>query len=203
MLPAKEDVIKSLEAKLAEMKSNNLFPDSITFAGNGEPCLHPDFSKIISSTINLRNQYCHDTIISVLSNSTMIFDDEVFKALKKVDRNILKIDSVTDKSLRVINQIPEDFKMSQLINKMIEFNGDLIIQTMFIRGVYKGEKFDNTTESELKKLIQAYKKINPKEIMIYSVSRNTPVEEIEIINADELNKIANLIKAYNLNVNVF
>ena len=93
-LPAREQVREALEARLLDMQQNGPKPDVLTFAGNGEPTAHPEFAGIIDDTLALRDKYFPQAKVSVLSNSTFIHKAEVFKALNKIDNNILKLDTV-------------------------------------------------------------------------------------------------------------
>ena len=138
-LPKREEIYKALEKKLSEMKAKNKPPDVITFAGNGEPTLHPDFPAIVDDCIDLRNKYFPDTRIAVLSNSTTITIPSVREALLKVDQNILKLDSGFDLTVRIHNQPRVNVKVTELIANLKQFNGQLIIQTLFLRGSYNGK----------------------------------------------------------------
>jgi wyosine [tRNA(Phe)-imidazoG37] synthetase (radical SAM superfamily) len=204
-IPSRKQVIELLEAKLTEMKAENKPLDVITFAGNGEPTLHVDFDKIIDDTIVLRNKYFPKTKISVLSNSTRIDRPKIFNALLKVDNNILKFDSAIDHTFQLINQPvgkSENLTVAQLIELFKKFGGKLIIQTMFIRGEFKNEKFDNTTDEEISAWLDALTQINPKQVMIYTIDRATPIENIERIPLDELNAIAEKARKKGFNVSV-
>ena len=138
--PTREDVRNALEDKLIELKQTNITPNVFTFAGNGEPTVHPDFKNIIDDTILLRNEYFPEAKISVLSNSTQINKQSVFDALKKVDNNILKLDSAISDTVKLIDAPNQpNFDINNIVEKMSEFNGDLIVQTMFLRGNHKGK----------------------------------------------------------------
>ena len=146
-LPKRDEIYRALERKLSEMKSKKSAPDVITFAGNGEPTLHPDFPAIVDDTIELRNRYFPEARIAVLSNSTTITIPSVKEALLKVDQNILKLDSGFDLTVRVHNQPRVNVKVAELIGNLRKFNGQLIIQTLFLRGTHNGKSIDNTTPS--------------------------------------------------------
>src|SRR3712207_3914520 len=102
-LPTREEVREALEAKLKEMQTDGTAPDVLTFAGNGEPKLHPHFPEIIEDTIALRNRYFPEAKVSVLSNATFIDRPAVFEALNKVDNNILKLDTVDEEYIRLLD----------------------------------------------------------------------------------------------------
>jgi wyosine [tRNA(Phe)-imidazoG37] synthetase (radical SAM superfamily) len=200
VLPARELVYSSLEAQLTKMSGEKELPDVITFAGNGEPTLHPDFSAIIDDTILLRNKLAPGARIAVLSNSTMLHKPSVVEALKKVDDNILKLDSGIPETIRILNAPVGYFDFSKMTQQLIAFNGNLIIQTLFLKGEH-GVKFDNTTEEELEAWMELIRLINPKTLMIYSIARDTPLSTLEKIGVMELNKIASRVRE-KLNINV-
>lgn len=202
-LPNRSEVYECLEIKLLEMVKKNELPDVITFAGNGEPTLHPEFEEIIDDTILLRNKYCPEARVSVLSNSTRIHKEKIFKALLKVDNNILKFDTASDRILNQLDRpVSKQFNVAWQIEQLKKFEGNLIIQTMFLRGKNKGEIIDNTTDEEITAWLEAVKAINPKQVMIYTIDRETPVKELEKISLEELNKIAARIEEAGFDVSV-
>ena len=200
-LPTKEFVKESLKQKLETMKVNGEELDVITFSGNGEPTLHPDFPEIIDDTIELRDRFFPKARVSVLTNSTRIFSCEIATALKKVDNNILKLDSAIEETMRVIDRpVSKEFTVGKLIEGLKQFQGSGIIQTMVLRGERNGRKIDNTTEEEIEALIEAYKEIGPREVMLYSIDRTTPEENLTKVEKDELNVIAARIREAGINV---
>lgn len=204
-IPTREIVADMLEKKLKSMKEANEPLDVITFSGNGEPTLHAKFSEIIDDTIALRDKYYPTAKISVLSNSTRTNRPKVFKALLKVDNNILKFDSAIDRTYHLIDQ-PVGSDKNRTVRNVIEdlkkFNGDLIVQTMFIRGENNGEKFDNTTDEEVSAWLNALDEIKPKQVMVYSLDRETPVKTLQKVSVDELNTIADKARKRGYTVSV-
>ncbi len=195
-LPSREEVFNALDRKLSEMKAENQKPDVITYAGNGEPTLHPDFPGIIDDSITLRNRYFPDTRIAVLSNATTIKDPKVKAALLKADQNILKLDSASDETICIHNQPATGINAEELISNLAGFNGKLIVQTLFLRGKYNGRFIDNTTPEEVDAWLMALDKIRPSEVMIYTISRDTPPEggELKKIPVKELRDIASRVE---------
>ncbi len=202
-IPNREQVQHALHEKLVEMLNANQIPDVITFAGNGEPTLHADFEGIIDDTIALRNELCPTAKISVLSNSTRIDKPNIFNALKKIDNNILKFDSAIDRTMLLINRpTSKKYTVSWFIEKLKKFEGQVIIQTMFIKGRYKNESFDNTTEIEINAWLDALEIIKPKQVMIYTLDREAPVKELQKIAIEELNRIALIARTRGFDVSV-
>lgn len=187
---SKGAVISRLEEKLIEMADQGKLPDVITFAGNGEPTMHPDFEQIINQTIALRDRYAPQSKVAVLSNATLIGRDSVRAALLRVDRNILKFDSAIDQTVALINQPNVHRPVGETIELLKQFNGCLVIQTMFLRGEYAGRKFDNTSQEEIDRWIEAIREIAPAEVMLYSLDRDTPATGLEKISREELEAIA-------------
>ncbi len=178
-----------------DMKEMNTPPDVITFAGNGEPTLHPEFPGIIDDSIELRNKYFPEAEIAVLSNSTTITLPHVKEALLKVNKNILKLDSAFDLTVRIHNQPRVNIKVKELIENLKEFNGSSIIQTLFLRGSYNGKIIDNTTPEEIDAWLKALEMIKPSEVMIYTISRDTPEGgELQKVPLTELKRIAGMVK---------
>ncbi len=202
-LPTRQDVYKALDQKLARMKDQNNHPDVITFAGNGEPTLHPEFPGIIDDCIQLRDKYFPGTRIAVLSNSTTITKPGIKEALLKVDQNILKLDSAFDLTIKIHNQPRVNVRIKELVENLKKFNGQLIIQTMFVRGTINGTVVDNTTGEELDAWLKAIETIRPSEVMIYTISRDTPDgSSLKKVTASELRKIAEMVNRLGIETQV-
>lgn len=186
-LPPRENVRNMLEEKLISMKDHDENLDVITFSGNGEPTLHPDFPGIIDDVMALRDTYFPHVRISVLTNSTRLGRKEVAEALMKIDNNILKLDSAIERTMRLLDRpASPSFTVEKVISQLKLFSGTGIIQTMITRGIHDGEKIDNSTDEEIEALINAYKEIMPREIMIYSIDRRTPEQSLQKVTHEEL-----------------
>lgn len=202
-LPTRKEVYEALEKKLASMKEKQQVPDVITYAGNGEPTLHPEFPGIIDDSIKLRNKYFPHAKIAVLSNSTAVKKPEVKKALLKVDSNILKLDSAFDLTVKIHNQPKVNIKVEELIKDLKDFRGELIVQTLFLRGTFEGKTIDNTTPEEIDAWLKAINKIRPAEVMIYTISRDTPEGgQLKKVPLAELNLIAALVNKLGIKTQV-
>jgi len=201
-LPSREEIAEGLKAKLISMKGHNEKLDTITFAGNGEPTLHPSFPEIIDDTIQLRNTYFDTALISVLSNSTTLENPNIIEALKKVDRNILKLDSGLPSTIEILNRPEGKFNITNLISNLKQFDGKLIIQTMFTKGTVNGKYADNTTPEDLQSWENIIDEIRPQMVMIYTIDRVTPYEGLKKIPIIELNQIALRLKNKGIEVQV-
>jgi wyosine [tRNA(Phe)-imidazoG37] synthetase (radical SAM superfamily) len=201
-LPTREEVAEKLKEKLILMKQENRLPDVITFAGNGEPTLHPKFPGIIEDTLLLRDQYASRSRIAVLSNASMLHRADVFDALLKVDDNIQKLDSACEETIRILDCPAGSFNLDKTVDLLSAFKGRVIIQTMFVKGSYKGKIIDNTSEPEVNGWIELLKTIRPSQVMIYTIARDTPVETLEKISYRQLEKISRKVKAEGLTVQI-
>lgn len=190
-----ETVLQAIEHKLNSCKEQSTPIDSITFSGNGEPTLHPHFDKIIDGLIPLRDKYYPQAVISCLSNATQLLRTEVCAALKRIENPILKLDAGTQELLNIINKptIPVDFQA--VVNQLKTFNGEVIIQTMFLSGEQDGISFDNSEESNLSLWLDAIKSIAPRKVMIYSLDRETPALMLHKFDKSKLESIADKVRA--------
>ncbi len=189
------EVARLLGTTLRRMAAEGTPPDVITFAGNGEPTLHPEFEDIIGDTIALRDALAPTARVSVLSNATQIGREEVRRALLRVDNNILKLDSAFDRTVRLINNPMGSYSVAETVRLMRLFGGRMILQTMFLRGECRGETVDNTTEEEVAAWLRLVEQIAPARVMVYSLDRDTPCRTLEKVGRDELSAIAARVEA--------
>ena len=189
--PTREEVAEQLESKLMEMTAGNQLPDVLTFAGNGEPTCHPHFAEIIADTIRLRNQYCPQAKVSVLSNATMIHRQSVHDALMLVDNNIQKLDTVDPIYINKVDRPTGTYDVDAIIERMKAFNGHIIIQTMFMRGL----DVDNTGEEYVGPWLEAVKAIAPQQVMIYTIDRETPTQGLLKATREQLDTIRDRVIA--------
>jgi len=201
-LPLKEEVVEALEQKLSELANRNNLPDVITFSGNGEPTLHPDFKSIIEATVGLRNRYAPHAKVCVLSNATQLHRTHIFEALCMVDKRILKIDSAFLQTIQKINQPAPDYDLTAIVEAIKRFKGDFTLQTLFLQGESRGATIDNTTSDEVTAWLQLIGLLQPKEVMIYTIDRETPAKNLEKIPRIQLEALANRVKSLNMNIEI-
>lgn len=202
-IPTRESVKLALREKLEALKVENIHPDVITFSGNGEPTLHPDFEGIIHDTCLLRDEFCPEAQVSVLSNSTQLHRDDVVRGLQMADKRIMKLDSAFDATMHLIDQpVNERFTVDRVIADLKKFEGRLTVQTCFLRGEHNGKRIDNTTEKEVSAWLDALGQIRPEDVMIYVIDRATPEEKLEKISKEEMDAIANRVRRMGLPVQV-
>lgn len=206
-LPTREEVKNALEAALRQMvngqSSNGQCLDVITFSGNGEPTLHPDFLGIIEDTCALRDMYCPGAKVSVLSNSTQLGREDVRKALMMCDNRILKLDSAIDATMQAIDlPVNKALTVAQIKEWLALFEGDFTLQTCFLRGEMNGLAIDNTTPEELAAWYQAVDELHPRQIMMYVIDRKTPLDTLTKVPREEMERIAQPLveKGYDVSI---
>ena len=200
-VPTRKQVESQLKRRLAAMREAGEALDVITFSGNGEPTLHPDFPAIVADVKRLRNHYYPEARVTVLSNATMCRRPAVRKALLGVDNNILKLDSAVAATMRALNRpVSPNVLPEGLIADIAEYGGRCVVQTLFTRGTHDGNIVDNTTDAEVDALINAYLKIGPREVQVYTIDRQTPEHSLERIPSEELKAIAARIEAAGIKV---
>jgi wyosine [tRNA(Phe)-imidazoG37] synthetase (radical SAM superfamily) len=185
VLPTAAKVRADLEDKLTELMLEGTRIDSITFSGDGEPTLNPEFPRIIDDTLFLRDAYCPDAKVSVLSNATRVHVPEVFAALCKVDNPILKIDAPTDALVAKINQPAPGYSLERVIDALARFDGQFILQTMFL----KSPDFDSSTPEVLKGWMDIVRHLKPRKIMVYTIDRPTPQKGLEAFTVEQMRQL--------------
>lgn len=198
----REDVRVALEATLAKMREESALPDVITFAGNGEPTMHPDFEHIIDDTIALRNSYAPQAKVSVLSNATLLHREGVRRALRKVDNPILKLDAATDATAQAMNHPCGEYAVESIVEELAKFEGEFVLQTMFLRGECNGKVVDNTTTEEVEAWLKVVERLRPRSVMVYSIDRATPCKTLQKIDRERLDEIATQVRALGIECSV-
>ena len=202
-MPTREAVRTALEARLQQMAAEGPTPDVLTFAGNGEPTLHPDFPVIIEDTRVLRDRYCPKARISVLSNATQILRPAVFAALCRVDNNILKLDTVDADFIRQVDCPTGHYAVEAIVEGLARFRGHAIIQTMFLTGTdAQGNTVDNTSAHYVTPWLEALRMIGPEAVMIYTIDRETPVSTLRKAAPEVLDAIAEQVRALGIRCSV-
>ena len=202
-LPKKELISELLENKLIEIKNNNGKINSITFAGNGEPTMHPDFLEIIKDTLILRDTYFPKIKITILSNGNFIHKKNILKAYNLVDNPVLKLDAGTEEMFQLIDQPIGNKSLDFITEKYKEFNDKVIIQTLFLKGEKEGVLFDNSNDKEVDNWIKRIKYISPKDVMIYTLDRDSPLNSIEKIPKNKLNEISSKLNKLDIKNSIY
>ena len=180
VLPTAEDVRAALQAKLEDCAAAGIPIDSITFSGDGEPTLNPDFPAIIDLTLALRDRYYPKAVVSVLSNATRAGEEAVFQALRKVDNPILKLDAPTDAQVALVNRPAGRYHVADVVRALGRFQGDFVLQTMFLKG--PGWASEDWVEGWM----DLVRRLRPREVMVYTIDRETPMKGLQKYTVEEM-----------------
>ena len=164
--------------------------------------MHPDFEAIIDDTIALRDEFCPSAKVSVLSNATQLHREGVRRALLRVDNPILKLDSAFDETVRTMNKPCCEYSVADTVERIKRFAGEAIVQTMFLRGEYEGVAFDNTTPEQVEAWLRLIEQIAPRQVMLYSIARDTPCRTLVCVEREELERIAERVRALGIEASV-
>ena len=184
-IPSAEDLRSALEAKLSVCSAAGIGIDSITFSGDGEPTLNPDFPAMVDITLELKDRYYPNAVDSGLSNATMVHRDSVFEALRKVDNPILKIDAPTTELARIINRPAPGYRVEDIVEALKRFDGNFILQTMFLRC----EGFDSSSPEVLSGWMEIVRTLRPREVMVYTIDRETPQKDLVKFTPDRMREL--------------
>ncbi len=198
-----EVILKAIEEKLKSCHQENTVIDSITFSGNGEPTMHPEFGEIILGLLPLRDRYYPNTVITCLSNSTQLHRTDVREALQKIENPILKLDAGSETFFKLVDRPTIPITLQEIIDQLKSFQGKLIIQTMILHGYIDNQYFDNSKGEELSLLLQHIQEIHPRKVMLYSLDRETPAKKLTKVEKRELERIAEKICKINIRATVF
>jgi wyosine [tRNA(Phe)-imidazoG37] synthetase (radical SAM superfamily) len=201
--PSRKEIMEKLQEKLQSMASKKAMLSTITFAGNGEPTLHPEFPGIIDDTISLRDSLYPAARISVLSNASTAGDAGIAAALRKVEMNILKLDAGTEETFRMINNPHVPISLKQVLRNLEQFRGQMIIQALFVRGTINGLPFDNTSDTEVEEWLGHIERLRPASVMIYPIARATPTEDVQKVEPEKLAEIARKVEALGIPAEVY
>lgn len=200
--PTREEVSQALESRLRQMQQDGPRPDVLTFAGNGEPTCHPHFPEIIADTLALRDQYFPTARVSVLSNATFAHRPAVRQALLSVDNNILKLDTVNPDYIHRLDRPVTPYSVDRIVGTLKSYGGQCIIQTIFLKGTHDGHDMDNTTDAYVLPWLAALRSIAPRQVMIYTIDRQTPIPTLMKATPRELDRIADMVRAEGLTCSV-
>lgn len=181
-LPTAQMLREALGAKLQECAAGGVGIDSITFSGDGEPTLNPEFPQMVDVTLELRDRFFPECRVAVLSNATMVWKDEVFQALSRVERPIMKIDAPTTALARLINKPWPGYSVEKVVESLKRFNGRFVLQTMFL----KSGDFDSSAPEVLDGWMDIVRMLRPRKIMVYTIDRETPQKGLVKFTAEEM-----------------
>lgn len=182
VFPLLEDIEKALDEKMSKAAAEGVAVDSITFSGNGEPTMHPEFPQVIEVTLRLRDRYFPNAKVSVLSNATLVGRKEIADALMRVDNPILKIDASSDELIQKINKPVGAYRLADIIDSLKGFEGRFILQTMFL----KSPDFNTVAHADLERWMDIVRELKPREVMVYTIDRETPDKSLAKYTVEEM-----------------
>ncbi|MCD8303759.1 MAG: radical SAM protein [Prevotellaceae bacterium] len=201
-LPTCEEVAESLQRKLESMQALGQRPDVLTFAGNGEPTLHPQFPRIVDRVRGLRDRYFPEAKLSVLSNGTQVGRKEVLEALCRTDNPIIKLDTVDEQYIRLLDRPQCHYDVQRIVETLATVGRKIVIQTMFLGGTLEGRSVDNTGDEYVEPWLEALRTISPRQVMIYTIARETPVASLRKTEPRVLDGIASRVRRQGLECSV-
>ena len=197
------DILQAIEAKLYDCRKNSVAIDSITFAGNGEPTLHPQFGEIMKGLLQLRTRYCPNAVITCLSNATQLHRAEVREALHAIENPMLKLDAGTEALFQLINRPIVPITLAEIVGYLADFKDNLLIQTLFFKGTVRGQFFDNSSEPHFSAWLAHIQNLKPKKVFLYSLDRETPANQLVKFSRQELENIAKQVQGLGGEVAVY
>ncbi|KWW28996.1 MAG: Uncharacterized protein AUK63_1717 [bacterium P3] len=184
-LPSAREVRDKLDAMLRRCAAESIAIDSITFSGDGEPTLNPDFAAIIDDTLRLRDRHYPAAQVSVLTNATRADRPDVAAALRRVDNAIMKIDAPTNALAAVINRPAPGYDVARVVESLKAFDGRFVLQTCMLRC----SDYDSTQPAVLDGWMDIVRTLRPRRIMVYTVDRATPRPDIEKLSPDTMRRL--------------
>ncbi|MDY6289073.1 MAG: radical SAM protein [Bacteroidales bacterium] len=186
VLPTAAKVRTDLERMLLKLSAESTPVDSITFSGDGEPTLNPEFPQIIDDTLRLRDRHYPRAKVSVLSNATRVHLPEVFDALRRVDNPIMKIDAPTNELIAKINIPAPGYDIARVVDALRRFEGDFVLQTCMLRS----PDFDSSSPDVILPLLDIVRRLRPREWMVYTIDRPTPMQGLQKFSPQEMKSLA-------------
>lgn len=199
-IPALEDVKSALRQGIASAAESGVEVDSITFSGNGEPTLHPDFPEIIKETLALRDRFYPSAVVSVLSNATRLDKPEVVAALRSVDCPILKLDAVNDAMLRDMNVPAAGLSVDAIIDGMRRFEGEFVLQTMLLMADRPSLADD---PEALARWMDIVRQLRPRLVTLYSLDRPAPVKGLQRLSAQQMQELVQPLINEGFNIKIY
>lgn len=179
-LPLFDDVVKAVEQVL---RSSMVF-DYLTFSGNGEPTLYPQFAELLDEVVRMRERCRPKLKIALLSNSTGLVCKRVRDSIAKIDFPVFKLDVGTEEKFKAINRPASGVNFTEMLDLLTSLE-NVCVQTVLVNGTPS-----NVRKEELSAYFEHIGRIQPSEVHIYSIDRPVPNTEITLISPKILEEIA-------------
>ena len=123
--------------------------------------------------------------------------------MKKLDKACLKLDTVNPEYIRFVDRPNCPYDVNVVIERMKACGGRCIIQTMFMKGTWQGKSVDNTTDDYVLPWVKTVADIRPAGVDIYTVARDTPDKALRKAAPEELERIADLVRAEGISAHTY
>jgi wyosine [tRNA(Phe)-imidazoG37] synthetase (radical SAM superfamily) len=189
-VPTRAEVAQALRHRLTELRTAGKPPENITFSGNGEATLHPEFSEIARDVVALRDELAPACRTAILSNSTTLLDEAVREAIQLLDDPILKLDCGREETFHKLNRPAKGISFEGVLQGLRLVGPSIILQAMFVQGTV-----DNSMDEEVRAWANQVRHIAPRGVQMYSLDRGPADRGLLPVPAQRLHEIASLLKA--------
>lgn len=172
-------------------------PEVITFAGNGEPTLHPHFAEIVPEVVRVRDQLAPKIPLAILSNSTRVTEARVRTALLTLDLRVMKLDAAGQETFLQMHRPQQRLQVAEVVAGLCHVR-PLIVQSLFVEGVV-----ENSSDAQVECLIAALRQIQPREVEVYTAVRWTAERFVHAVDRQRLERISAMITAAGISARVY
>jgi wyosine [tRNA(Phe)-imidazoG37] synthetase (radical SAM superfamily) len=174
-----EEVFEAIREQVQKAQERGEPVDYLSFVPDGEPTLDANLGQEIDLLRSLGVK------IAVISNSSLIWREDVREDLMKADWVSLKLDATQEDTWRRIDRPHGSLRLDSILEGMEEFaasfDGQLVTETMLVRGV-------NESPSQLAGVAERASRLDPS-VAYLSVPTRPPAEEwVEIPAEEDLNR---------------
>lgn len=130
-------ILGDVREKIESARASGESVDYLTFVPDGEPTLDVNLGHAIELLRPLGIQ------IAVITNTSLIWREDVREDLVQADWVSLKLDSTRDRIWRRINRPHRSLRLTSILDGLLEFanayGGKLVTETMLVSGVNDGD----------------------------------------------------------------
>jgi wyosine [tRNA(Phe)-imidazoG37] synthetase (radical SAM superfamily) len=194
VFPDQKRVLLAVEKTLKNLTPP---PAYLTFSGNGEPTLHPEFPEIVDGIITLKKRWCPESSTAILSNSSTTTRPKIKSALEKLDYRIMKLDAGEPNTFRTFNQPENEIKLETIVAGLSQLK-EVTIQTLLAAGPQ-----GNFHKKNVSAWIEKLKIISPITVQLYSLTRSSPCPDVVNLNREDFDIIKNKLNQENIQAEIF
>jgi len=196
--PSREDVSDALDKIFIKMSEDNTPPDTVTFSGNGEATLHPEFPSIVDDLLEKVDKWFPACRTAALSNSTTLDKRQVFDALLKLDDSIMKLDAGNEAVFRILNRPARGISFDHVVAGLKEMGPRAVLQSMFVNG-----RVDNTTEENVDAWVEVVSSIKPRSVQVFTLDRGPADPGLRSVPMERLEEIAGRLASAGIEAEAF